>query len=130
MIKRLGVYSLLIAMFLTLALGNTYCVASATAIQSQDDDCNITLEPRELDGQVYYEIIGTGFTPGMSVEVKAINQRTRQGQVFFLHLVEDRFSGIYLGFDGESIDPLSHGNWRIIAKSSDCVAKTRLKIGK
>ncbi|MEW6732865.1 MAG: hypothetical protein AB1489_16185 [Acidobacteriota bacterium] len=107
-----------------LGFGSTLSVIAA---QEQGDDCIISIVQREADGNIYYEIIGNGFTPG-TVEVKAINRRTNQGYIFLLTLVEDRFSGIYLGYDGENYYKLAPGKWRITARSSDCVAKTTLVI--
>lgn len=101
------------------------------ALAAQHGECSVRVEPVEdpLSGTTYYEIIGENFT-SPSVELRVINKRTRTGQAYMLTLVENFFRGIYIGYDPDTqtAAPIEPGRWKIIAKSSDCVARTTLKI--
>jgi hypothetical protein len=100
-------------------------------LAAQDSQsCSVTVVERNDNGRIYYEILGTGFTPNQSVEIKAINKRTKQGNISLLTLVESNFSGVFIGFDGESFLPVQSGVWRVVAISNDCTAKTKFRVPK
>lgn len=106
--------------------GNNQEVLAAQGSQS----CSVTVVERNENGRIFYEILGTGFTPNQSVEIKAINKRTKQGNISLLTLIESNFSGVFIGYDGESFLPVPSGMWRVVAISNDCTAKTKFRVPK
>jgi hypothetical protein len=100
-------------------------LAAVTAAAAQRGACSITVAPRVDGDHTVWEVSGTGFAPGHSVRVTAVNQAAGQSVKLVATTTASGFDGVFLGKSAEGgYVGLAPGTWKVRVRSGGCVART------
>ena len=100
-------------------------LAAATAVAAQRGACSVSVAPRVDGDHTVWEVSGTGFAPGHSVRITAVNQAAGQSVKLATTATATGFDGVFLGKSAEgAYVGLAPGTWKVRAKSGACVART------
>jgi hypothetical protein len=102
-------------------------VAAAGAAAAQSGaTCSISAMER---ADATWEIVGTGFPPGVEVRVQAVNRSARQTLTASGTSASDgSVAGVFLGQAGAGAVALAPGVWRVRARSGAATARTRFVV--